>query len=426
MGESNASRSYVCRWLAVASLACVSVAHAGTITKNTGGFATSAVGNRVIFADPIDTPRWVTSPGSTPYTSGNIGFASDGSVVWGQGSTKMPLPGGRHADVLVKAPIPKASAALAIAKAALKWSGPVMVGMALYDLYQDYGITADEDGKPVGETPPTSGWHCYHPASADPSSTSENRIYKPGYSGAQYPGVAIAYLAACHIYYTGYDNGNTPYAQGQWYPGGQVQTGAPLTESELADRIAAESGWPSSATAMLAQAIASGESVSTESPTVSGPSTVEGPTTTKEENTPDGTRTTQTTHNWHINYAGSTITINQTTSSTVTHPDNSVTTEETTTEETPEDKCKEGTLACAQLDSPRTDVPTAERNIEWSPMEFGFGTGSCPANTTWSDSLGNHSISWASYCDVIEGVIRPLVLLMAALLAAFIILPRES
>lgn len=110
----------------------------------------------------------------------------------------------------------------------------------------------------------------------------------------------------------------------------------------------------------------------------------------------------------------------------------------TTTDTTPDAKAKEGEeaeglcklfpkiAACATLDTPDGEVPELERTITYSAENLGLGGGSCPAPFTWTDSLGNHQLDLAPWCDKVEGVIRPLVLLMAMLAAFFIVAPVWS
>ncbi len=146
-----------------------------------------------------------------------------------------------------------------------------------------------------------------------------------------------------------------------------------IDEQTIHDRIAAKSGWPSSAAIAAQKAINMGMPVETEAPTVSGPASVPGEKTTSSEsiklnpgtnnpaapgatNTDPGTKTTTKTETKKAQYSGSNVTVS-TTTNTVTNITNNVTnittTEENKTEEKEDDEKQED----PPTDTPFKDIP---------------------------------------------------------------------
>lgn len=166
-----------------------------------------------------------------------------------------------------------------------------------------------------------------------------------------------------------------------------------------------------------------------ETPKVSGPATVPGNPVTTTTTAPNGdkvTTTTNTTNNYIYNDNRVTQTVTNSTSTTTTPVGGTPTTTTTTEEKTDErTQCEKDPKAfgCEQPDVPDGEVPKATKNVEFSPDNLGFGGGACPAPFTWSDKLGNHSLDLTQYCGVISNVVKPLVLLVAALMALAIAVP---
>lgn len=170
---------------------------------------------------------------------------------------------------------------------------------------------------------------------------------------------------------------------------------------------------------------------------VTGPASAEKSTSTKTttKTNPDGTTTTTvvtTTITNNYNYDKDTVTNKETTKVTTT--ENGITSEQVTTneevtppeEDTREDLCKVNpeASACKELDKPEeVEVPKSSKDVVYEPEDLGWGSGSCPAPFGWTDSLGSHSINLQPYCEKITGVVRPVVLLLAALMALAIALP---
>lgn len=84
-------------------------------------------------------------------------------------------------------------------------------------------------------------------------------------------------------------------------------------------------------------------------------------------------------------------------------------------------------LGCMLFGDPPAaeEVPEESRNLESQPGPVFFG-GGCPSNL--SVSIGGHSITvlnMAQPCAWIEGYIKPVILLMAAISAVFIVVPKD-
>lgn len=145
-----------------------------------------------------------------------------------------------------------------------------------------------------------------------------------------------------------------------------------VDEQTILDRIAAQSGWPSSAAIAAQRAINLGAPVGTETPTVSGPTSVPGEKSTTTEsvklnpgtntpaapgstNTDPGTKTTTKTKTTNVSYSGNNVTTT-TTTTTVTNITNNITNitiNETVIEETEDDQDYED----FPTDTPLGDIP---------------------------------------------------------------------
>jgi hypothetical protein len=440
------------RWLAAAALAGASVgATADTLTKDTAGGYRLSVGTgsaaTINLASPGTAPNLpAVVPAGTPATR-QVGPAAGGvgntmTIPAGQatgtasgspqvhGRTTVPIPKANRGVVIdVKAKIVKPSAAKALAKFAMKNIPIISNAYAIGELLQDLGVTKNANGElehagSAGlEYHPGSGW----PFSGWYSSQSAMCAAIQGYFATyvlEFCTVGSYYLGPTNAESTGwrvYEAGYSPY-------GGSVTTRtAPptpnvLDESELEGLLNADSLTSDKAQRAITDAINSGESIETETPTVTGPASVPGATTTKSEVGPAGTTTstTNTTHN--VTYEGNKINFTTVNITNVTHPNGTTTTTTETKEEEPEDPCaiNPDSIACKDLDVPDGEVPKKTENITFSVEASPFGAGACPANPTWSDSLGAHTINLAPYCSIVVSVVRPVVLAFAALAALMI------
>jgi hypothetical protein len=235
-------------------------------------------------------------------------------------------------------------------------------------------------------------------------------------------------------------------------------TGAlvPLTEAQFLDQVASRSNWPTSsaialgdalqypaaqtalADAVQAQPAANttvrlapipGTEVSTA--TVGAPQ-VQTRTYTNAANEPmTETKTTTTTAAALGNQITYTTT---TTTNTVNNTTGATTSETTTTQQAPTDAAPMTEAECAREENagklgcidvgevPGDEVPRDTETITFTPQNL-FGSGTCPASPTWTDSLGTHSLEMGPICEMTTDIIRPVVLAMAALAAFFIVLP---
>ncbi len=178
---------------------------------------------------------------------------------------------------------------------------------------------------------------------------------------------------------------------------------------------------------------------------ITGPSTTPGPVTNKVSS-PDAdgkVTTTTTTPTINITYEGDDIRTTTTTTitTTVVNPDGSAQSTRTETETAqdpltdPGKDTKEGILcslfpdilACKKLEDPGTEeIPKETRNIE---LQTGpdFSGGSCIPNVVVS-VFGNQItvLDMAEPCRWIETMLKPLILLFAAMSAVFIVMPRSD
>ena len=86
-------------------------------------------------------------------------------------------------------------------------------------------------------------------------------------------------------------------------------------------------------------------------------------------------------------------------------------------------------LACQkpELDIPDGEIPKVTKQISYAE-EGGFGGGSCPANV-YANLHGKQTMvyEWTRTCSVVSTYIRPIILLLGAMGALFILIPgRDS
>lgn len=419
MSTRNSHGTHVCRWAAAAVLALLSLgasAQDRVWWREAQSWLMETAGNKVRFTAPTSRPSVPTGP---------ISYSSTGKVLWNTAAVNLPVPGsnGRTIPLSIKQPLQWASSAAAAAR----WlaGGPLGAALLAYGAYQFYEenqLNWSDEQKPMKPNP-LSSWYCYHPASYE-AGTSPSQ-YKPGMRGAVYEPNAIAVGAPCHIYNDVYSP-TLPWAQGTWEKSGPELPDTPMTAGEIEELM--EANAPLGMARLVEGAIVDGgEEVLTDGdPEVTGPATIPGPETVRVEETPDGPRTITNTTTYHIHYDGDTVTVTSSVSTVTNHP-NGTTTTETETSETPppNDECKQNpsSLACAELDSPTAQVPTATETISYSQDDLGFGGGACPPPFPFATSMGDHTIDLGPFCDQVSSVVRPLVLLAATVMAIFIVVP---
>lgn len=86
-------------------------------------------------------------------------------------------------------------------------------------------------------------------------------------------------------------------------------------------------------------------------------------------------------------------------------------------------------LACSkpEMDIPDGEIPKVTKQISYAE-EGGFGGGSCPSNV-YASLHGNQTMvyEWTRTCSVVSTYIRPIILLLGAMGALFILIPgRDS
>jgi hypothetical protein len=250
-----------------------------------------------------------------------------------------------------------------------------------------------------------------------------------------------------------------------------VQFGGPVTqvtevdetEDTLAQKIGAQSGWPTNASRALADALGPYPDITvdlSDPPALAIPTpTVEGPTTTKQETVtktnPDGsiakdangnpitgTKTTTTKTTYTPSPSGTRVTVPQvitTTSSTqwsdgTTSTDGSTTTtsEVDTTKTAPQegaptdqqqkDPCDTHPerIGCSQYGDPTgTDTLSKDQKaVTVTPAQFAGG--GCPAPVAFSAFNRSYSFSYQPLCDKLA-LLAPLFAALAAFLAAWIL-----
>lgn len=83
-------------------------------------------------------------------------------------------------------------------------------------------------------------------------------------------------------------------------------------------------------------------------------------------------------------------------------------------------------LACTELDTPEGEIPKSTVNVTYS-IENSWGSGSCPADKY--ATLAGKSVKvydWAQTCDYVATYVRPMLLVLCALGALFIVMPGRA
>ena len=110
-------------------------------------------------------------------------------------------------------------------------------------------------------------------------------------------------------------------------------------------------------------------------------------------------------------------------------------TTEPSTTETPREDGKEDrdfcdknpeSLACTELDTPEGEIPKSTFEVSYS-IENSWGSGSCPSDKY--ATIAGRSIKvydWAQTCDYVATYVRPMLLVLCALGALFIVMPGRA
>ena len=181
-------------------------------------------------------------------------------------------------------------------------------------------------------------------------------------------------------------------------------------------------------------------------PNITGPSAINGEPTTNTttgsqtingQQVPTKTTTTsQTTYNFTTNNNQVTNTHNTTTKTETTVNQSTgvvIGTSTSVTETTPEEKderteCEKNPkqLSCAELDTPDGEIPKAKVSVTYS-IEDSWGGGSCPADVY--AKAGNQMVKaydWQQTCSYVSTYVRPILLLLCAFGALWIVIPGKA
>lgn len=83
-------------------------------------------------------------------------------------------------------------------------------------------------------------------------------------------------------------------------------------------------------------------------------------------------------------------------------------------------------LACTELDTPEGEIPKSTFEVSYS-IENSWGSGSCPSDKY--ATIAGRSIKvydWAQTCDYVATYVRPMLLVLCALGALFIVMPGRA
>lgn len=83
-------------------------------------------------------------------------------------------------------------------------------------------------------------------------------------------------------------------------------------------------------------------------------------------------------------------------------------------------------LACLELDTPEGEIPKGTFNVTYS-VENSWGSGSCPSDKYATIAGRSMKVyDWAQTCDYVATYVRPILLLLCALGALFIVMPGRA
>lgn len=395
---------------------------------------------------------------------GNMNFAHE-AAGWpsARGGAYIPSPiPGKGVEFAAKQAFTKASTAKAVARFAFGMAGPIGVGLSIYWTLKDLDDISHSYNSSTGKNEffrETMSGSCDMTGASNPQTWCSGNF---GSSGSW----VLTSMTATHCF------GHIQCASGQRSAGEsaflklQSATLYPMTEAELADRIAAESGWPTtdsggtSFSQTVAEAMNSGlaeplvkEGNLTLTPPVS-PTSISG--APKVTTASDGSTKTETmTCEWTVPLGMGTAEYRCTTSTTTytppkvttdtvvtTKPDGTTETstvtkttpggtsttattgQEDTKDERSECEKSPNTLGCAELDTPSGTIPKSTATLSYAEEDL-FGSGSCPANATMASSVLGQTVTvwdWQKTCELAIPL-RALVVALATFAAFLIVMP---
>lgn len=213
-----------------------------------------------------------------------------------------------------------------------------------------------------------------------------------------------------------------------------VATPIAITSTELADMVAAKSGWPpSSAIAPFIEDMLKIEPMAVEPQSITGP--VSSPGKVETTTAPDGKVTTNTTTN-NYTYGTNNVSVTNTTTSNTYNPTTNTTTNNGTTTVTPgtpeperKTACEENpkAMGCAELDTPVLEIPKVTKDVTYS-AESMFSGGACPADKTIAQRVTGRPIvlTYTPTCNALANYVKPVIIAIALFMAYLIILPGRS
>lgn len=429
----------VCRWLVLAlALGGLQVAHAQSTDRISAaefgrlwGPALDPTGATQVRNFPAGPAYPVTSiPSITAETGGGLAVSK---------TARFPVDPSRVIDVTAKAPISKAAMGKAFKLAVGLSGGPL--GLALF--------AASE----------IADWMNQAKLRIDPANPAAVQVQDPlvctvapcyQYQKDVYgdiwwpsPRAACDYWASRRAlsYVSGPDaNGTFTYSGGNYCSPSSRST-SPSSPSWLPatpEQIETAAGSPAMKPEWLKRILDSGVPVDAGMPTLSGPSSVSGPSSSSTKQLKDsagnvtGTQTVNQSTTYNITYNGNTYNVNSVTTTTTVNPDGTSTVQTETaakpTEKDPATDCDKfpSSLGCSDLDVPDGTIPKTTKNIAYT-AETWFGGGSCPADkylTTHGQQI--KVWDWQSTCSNLVTYFRPVLLICAAVMALFIVLPKGA
>lgn len=359
----------------------------------------------------------------------SYGAASNGAV-YASSQTYHPTPGGASVPITVKQTLPKASVAAAVGRfarsVAASWTGPIGTAFAVWNLAQELGFTVTPQSDGAGVDFGLNGY-LWNGNSGGSVGQPCHGMVGPLEAGRCALTVQhsqpLSQWDSCTVNVT---SATTATTTCRFIPSGSMLTagstrGSAVTNPSSVDAfetaVAAKSDYVPASTALpgaVRDALRAGEAIAPSGVEVTGPSSSPGPQSSKVDAVSGNTTVTNVTNNY--SYAGDHVTVTQTTNIVTTAPGGGVV---ASTSETAQPEEKE-----QNLDVPGDTVPKRDVSVSFASVDVGFGAGACPADIPVNLSSGSYVIEFDAVCAHATGIIRPLVVAIAAIMALFIAVPR--
>lgn len=448
----------VCRWLVLAlALGGLQVAHAQSTDRISAaefgrlwGPALDPAGATQVRNYPVGPAYPVTStPSITAEAGGGLAVSK---------SARFPIDPSRVIDVTAKAPISKAAMGKAFKLAVGLSGGPL--GLALFAASEIADWMNQAKLRQSASNPAALEVQDPEVCSVAPCYTYTTMYYWNGTT--YYPtkqsactGAAAIWLAgnaANYVSASGSDQGAACRIDGVRKSDGTVhinaggtsyytQSAAPKPVSWIPatpSQIETAAGSPTMKPEWLTRILDSGVPVDAGLPSLTGPSSVAGPSSSSTKQLKDssgnvtGNQTVNQSTVYNITYNGNTYNVNSVTTTTTVNPDGTSTVQtDTATKPTEKDQATDcdkypNSLGCTDLDVPDDTIPKTTKNIVYT-AETWFGGGACPADkflTTHGQQI--KVWDWQSTCSNLVTYFRPILLIVAGVMAMFIVLPKGA